>query len=112
MQSRIYNWRVIPVTKEEASISIDDFMALDDAKTVERTVYSDEDYLAQLSSKVARNAAFISEELGVTPYTVARRLLKLSENILIRFDGNEAYYVLKPEPKPKGKGKKGKGVQL
>jgi len=36
--------------KEKPSISIEDFMALDEAKVSERPQYSDEDYLGQLTT--------------------------------------------------------------
>lgn len=92
------------------TISIDDFMNLSDAEESTRKAFSNEDYLGQLSSKEARNAAVIASALEVTPATVERRLKKLQDNVLVRFDGTEAFYVLKPAPK-KGKGK-GKGVEL
>ncbi len=81
------------------SIDLDTFMSLPEAEDSKYRQYSDEEYLAALSTKVARNAATIAENLEVTPYTVERRLKKMTGEYLVKYDGPEAFYVAKPVKK-------------
>lgn len=97
---------------EEPSISLDDFMELDEAAPSAQKKYLDEDYLKQLSTEEARNSAFVADKLGVTPATVARRLAKesVADKIFTRYQEAEPLFVLKP--KSKAKAAKKKGVEL
>lgn len=97
---------------ELPTISIDDFMTLDDAKEGSYKQFSNEDYLEHLSLKEARNPAYVAEQLGVIPSTVERRFKKLVDQVLVRYEGSEPFYVLKPAPKKGKKAKKSKGVEI
>lgn len=81
-------------------------MELDEKVSAPQKTHADEDYLNQLSSKQARNAAFVAIKLGVTPATVARRLAKdaVKDKVLTRFKANEPFFVLKPQGKAKSAG--------
>lgn len=94
---------------EEPSISLDDFMDLDEAAPSTQKKLGDDAYLAELSTKQARNPAYVANKLGVTPATVVRRLSKdpLSEKIITRYKEKEPLYVRKPD-KDKEKAKTAK----
>lgn len=97
---------------EEPSISLNDFMELDEAAPPSQRKLDDAAYLAELSTKEARNPAYVAEKLGVTPATVQRRLGKdsVKDKILTRYKEAEPLYVKKP--KKAKKSKKSKGVEL
>jgi len=101
---------------EEPSISLDDFMELDEAAPPSQRKLDDAAYLAELSTEEARNPAYVAEKLGVTPATVQRRLGKDSVKDLIftRYKEAEPLYVRRPEKAAKKarKSKKSKGVEL
>jgi len=82
--------------KEDSAIDLEAFLSLPEAEESGYRQLSDEEYLAALSTKEARNAAVIAEELEVTAYTVERRLKKLEGSYLVRYQGSEAFYVGKP----------------
>jgi predicted ArsR family transcriptional regulator len=101
------------MSKEETpSISIDDFMSLEEAVAKDSKSYTDDEYLAELSSKEARNAAFVAQNLNVTPATVVRRLMKLEDQILVKYADTEPFFVRKPTKSKKTKKKASKGVDL
>lgn len=81
--------------KEIKTIALKAFMDLPDAEEAVYKQLSDEQYLAALSTKEAKNAAQLASELEVTPYTVQRRLKKLEGQFLVRYDGSEAFYAAK-----------------
>ena len=98
--------------KEIPTISIEDFMSLEEAKPGESKTFTDEEYLAEVTTEEARNAAFIAQELGVTPSTVERRMKKLTDKILTKYLGNDPFFVLKPTKKKAGRKKASQGVEL
>ena len=99
---------------EEPSISLDDFMDLDEAAPSTQKKLGDEAYLAELSTKQARNPAYVANKLGVTPATVVRRLSKdpLSEKVITRYKEKEPLYVRKPDKDKAKTAKKSKKAKI